>query len=297
MGGAVRRYLVASLWQIGAVSTYLLSTDSLRPIKNLLANFTHLRWSFPYVHLQKLRSDLYAWRIQTLTPSSGALYTPPLSSFMSTSPPAAVAGPTSVGAHVAIIGSLSETDIYFSADVETDGPIPGPFSMLSFALVTAGSFDGNKFIRPAHYNEHFYAELCPISEQFEIEALEVNGLDRIRLLSEGADPYQVMTAANQWIEEQSKGRRPVLVAYPLSFDWTWLYWYFVKFSKSGSPFEHSRCYDLKTAFAVKANIPICRAGRSKIPNHLRSARAHTHHALDDAVEQAELFANIFEWRD
>lgn len=33
----------------------------------------------------------------------------------------------------------SKVDAYFSADVETDGPIPGPFSILSFALVYAGS--------------------------------------------------------------------------------------------------------------------------------------------------------------
>jgi len=32
------------------------------------------------------------------------------------------------------------TEVYFSADVETDGPIPGPFSMLSFALVYAGRY-------------------------------------------------------------------------------------------------------------------------------------------------------------
>lgn len=29
-------------------------------------------------------------------------------------------------------------DLYFSADVETDGPIPGPYSMLSFGIVFAG---------------------------------------------------------------------------------------------------------------------------------------------------------------
>ena len=28
---------------------------------------------------------------------------------------------------------------------------------------------------------------------------------------------------------------------------------------------------------------------------LLSARPHTHNALDDAQEQAELFANLFEW--
>lgn len=186
-------------------------------------------------------------------------------------------------------------DVYFSADIETDGPIPGPFSMLSFALVPAGRFDGQRFLRPSSYDQHFYAELQPISDRFEPEALQVNGLDRDRLLVEGKDPRVVMSQASQWIADQSKGGQPVLVAYPLSFDWSWLYWYFVQFSNTGSPFEHSKCFDLKTAYAVKAGVPIGEAGRSRIPAALRGMRKHTHHALDDAVEQAELFANIFTW--
>src|SRR5579862_4504441 len=75
----------------------------------------------------------------------------------------------------------SRVDAYFSADVETDGPIPGPFSILSFALVYAGSFDGQRFERPDNYETRFYKELKPISEDFEPEALRVNGLDRARL--------------------------------------------------------------------------------------------------------------------
>jgi hypothetical protein len=71
--------------------------------------------------------------------------------------------------------SDGNVDSYFSADVETDGPIPGPYSMLSFALVYAGSFDGLKFSRPEHYEKRFYRELRPISERFEAEALRVNG--------------------------------------------------------------------------------------------------------------------------
>ncbi len=50
-------------------------------------------------------------------------------------------------------------DVYFSADVETDGPIPGPFSMLSFALIYAGRFDGVRFQRPPNFDEAFYKEL------------------------------------------------------------------------------------------------------------------------------------------
>jgi hypothetical protein len=186
-------------------------------------------------------------------------------------------------------------DAYFSADVETDGPIPGPYSMLSFALVYAGSFDGRHFTRPSAYSDSFYNELKPISEDFQIEALEVNGLDRDRLLLQGKTPNEAMTEASRWVKAVAGKGKPVLVAYPLSFDWAWLYWYFIKFSAEGSPFGYSRCFDLKTALSVKNSIPIAAAGRSQLDEPLRSKRVHTHHALDDAIEQAEIFANVFEW--
>jgi hypothetical protein len=190
----------------------------------------------------------------------------------------------------------SQVDAYFSADVETDGPIPGPYSMLSFALVYAGSFDGTDFLRPERLDQTYYAELKPISTSFEPEALEVNGLDRDRLARDGEVPTEALTSAAAWVRSVAGGRRPILVAYPLSFDWTWLYWYFVNFSSSGSPFNHSGCFDLKTAFAIKSDVPIARAGRDHVQESLLPPRPHTHHALDDALQQAELFGNIFEWK-
>jgi hypothetical protein len=189
----------------------------------------------------------------------------------------------------------NSVDAYFSADVETDGPIPGPFSMLSFALVYAGSFDGNQFQRPANYDKRLYTELKPISDNFEPDALRVNGLDRTRLSLQGESPEKAMTDAFQWVKRISGPAQPVLVAYPLSFDWSWLYWYFIRFAAEGSPFDYSRCFDVKTALAVKAAIPISEAGRSRIEPSLRSSHPHTHHAVDDAIAQAEIFANVFEW--
>lgn len=186
-------------------------------------------------------------------------------------------------------------DVYFSADVETDGPIPGPYSMLSFALVLAGTFDGITFIRASTNSPHYYAELRPISEAFEPEALAINGLDRERLLREGHAPEAAMTDAADWIRENSSGGTPVLVAYPLSFDWTWLYWYFVRFGANGSPFNHSRCFDVKTALSVKGRRPVGASGRDNLPQALLGQTQHTHNALDDAREQAEIFANLFEW--
>ena len=186
-------------------------------------------------------------------------------------------------------------DVYFSADVETDGPIPGPFSILSFALVFAGTFDGQRFTVPQNYQQRFYRELKPISNDFQPDALRVNGLDRDKLLIEGERPETAMTEAAQWIKGIVGHGKPILVAYPLSFDWSWLYWYFTKFSAQGSPFNHSLCFDIKTAFAVKAGVPISEAGKSKLLPSLRPQNRHTHHALDDAVEQAEIFAMVFQW--
>ena len=192
--------------------------------------------------------------------------------------------------------TASMTDAYFSADVETDGPIPGPYSMLSFALVYVGTFDGDTFAPDRSLARTFYAELKPISSTFEQEALDVNGMDRDGLVDGGELPGDAMTRAAEWVQRLSEGRRPILVAYPLSFDWTFLYWYFVSFSSVGSPFNHSGCFDLKTAYAAKAGVPIALAGRDRLLREIPTRYEHTHHALDDAKQQADLFIDLFSWR-
>jgi hypothetical protein len=187
-------------------------------------------------------------------------------------------------------------DTYFSADVETDGPIPGPYSMLSFALVYAGQYDGQNFVKPSSYDQIFYREIKPISQNFEPEALRINQLDREKLQREGVAPSDAMNDASAWVMSVAGETKPVLAAYPVSFDWTWLYWYFLAFSDKGSPFGYSRCFDIKTAVAVKAGLPISKSGRSKLPDWLKAEREHTHHAVDDAIEQAEIFAKLIEWK-
>jgi 3' exoribonuclease, RNase T-like len=185
-------------------------------------------------------------------------------------------------------------DVYFSADVETDGPIPGTYSMLSFGLAVAGRSDGERFERLDPELHTFYRELRPISDRVDEETLAVSGLDRARLGRSGADPAAAMTEAARFIREAAGDGTPILVAYPLAFDWSWLHWYFVSFSAEGSPFGYSNCLDMKTLFAVRAHRPIALSGASKLPPSLRSSRPHLHHALADAVEQADIFANLVE---
>jgi hypothetical protein len=205
-----------------------------------------------------------------------------------------LAGGAASSSSPAVRPKAAPADVYFSVDIETDGPIPGPYSLLSFAIVEAGSLAEGRFSRPKGEPASLYLELQPISAEFQVEALQVNGLDRERLVREGREPAEAMRQAAEWIASRAGHGEPVLVAYPLSFDWSWLYWYFVRFT-GGSPFRHSRCFDMKTALAVKGKRGIAESGHRNLPAKLRSDRPHTHHALDDARAQAEVFANLMEW--
>lgn len=186
-------------------------------------------------------------------------------------------------------------DLYFSVDVEADGPIPGPYSMLSLGLVVVGRFDGQRFESLLDRGDTFYRELKPISDLFVQEALAVSGLDRELLSREGTDPHDAMTEARRWVLDQADDHKPVLTGFPLMFDWLFTYWYFERFANGGSPFDHSAGLDMKTMYQQKAAVTTSDAGLSDLPDALLSATAHTHNALDDALRQAEIFVRLFEW--
>ncbi|SEB93074.1 exonuclease domain-containing protein [Streptomyces sp. KS_5] len=184
---------------------------------------------------------------------------------------------------------------YISVDIEADGPIPGPYSMLSIGAAVAGVQDGDGFTAADPEEHTFYRELRPIGEEFVPEALAVSGLDRELLKAEGSEPAVALAEFSAWVREVSAGAQPVMCGYPASYDWTFLYWYLIRFT-GASPFGHSGCLDMKTLYATKAGLPLRAVAKGTMPGELLSRRRHTHHALDDAVEQAELFANLMEWQ-
>ncbi|MEU5116860.1 3'-5' exoribonuclease [Streptomyces longwoodensis] len=188
----------------------------------------------------------------------------------------------------------TKPSLYISVDVEADGPIPGPYSLLSLGAAVAGRQDTDGFtaINPAR--QTFYRELRPISTEFVPEALAVSGLDRQRLTREGIDPALALAQFSRWVREVSGDAQPVMCGYPASYDWMFLYWYLIRFT-GHSPFGHSGCLDMKTLYATKANVPLRSVGKRSMPREVLPGRRHTHHALDDAVEQAELLANLMAW--
>ncbi|CAL9574705.1 3'-5' exonuclease [Streptomyces sp. enrichment culture] len=190
--------------------------------------------------------------------------------------------------------SRVRASVYVSVDVEADGPIPGPYSMLSFGAAVAGRQDADGYVAADPEALTFYRELRPISGEFVPEALAVSGLDRERLLVEGARPEAALREFTAWVREVSRGGQPVMCGYPAAYDWTFLYWYLMRFTGE-SPFGHSGCLDMKTLYATKARLPLRAVAKRTMPAGLLSRRPHTHHALDDAIEQAELLNNLMAW--
>ena len=70
----------------------------------------------------------------------------------------------------------------------------------------------------------------------------------------------------------------------------WIEWYCQRFATT-SPFRR-RAIDVKTLAMVAMGAGYQATKKASLPKHWRAVAAHTHVALEDAVEQGELFINI-----
>ena len=175
-------------------------------------------------------------------------------------------------------------DIYVSTDVETDGPIPGPHSLLSFASAAfradktlLGTFSANLETLPG-------AAGHPDTMQWwgtQPEAWDACRTDLGR-------PEVIMPEYCSWLD-QLPGR-PVFVAYPAAFDFMFVYWYLMHFV-GRSPFSHS-ALDIKTFAMALLRQEYGGSAKRHMPDRWIPDRPHTHLALDDAIEQGELFCNM-----
>jgi hypothetical protein len=84
--------------------------------------------------------------------------------------------------------------------------------------------------------------------------------------------------------------KPVFVAYPAGFDFLFMYWYMIRFV-GRSPFSFS-ALDIKSYAMACLNLPYRESVKRNMPKAWFPDRAHTHVALDDAIEQGELFINM-----
>jgi hypothetical protein len=188
-------------------------------------------------------------------------------------------------------------EVYISVDVEADGPVPGPYSLVSLGACVAAVRGTDAEIEIVDPEQHtFYCELKPISEDWNAEALAVSGLRREDLEQKGAEPAVAMPEFAAWVDETGRTfrARPVFAAFPVGFDWQFTYHYLIVYA-GRSPFGHSAHFDMKTAYALLAGASVRDAVKRNMPARLLGSRRHTHNALEDAQGQADLLAGLLTW--
>jgi len=176
------------------------------------------------------------------------------------------------------------TEIYISTDVETDGPIPGPHSMLS--LGSAAYTADKKMISTFSVNLACLAGATADPKTAAWWATQPAAWAVCRQDIE--DPAIAMPRYVAWIK--SLPGKPVFVAYPAGFDFLFVYWYLIRFAGE-SPFSHS-ALDMKSFAMALMKTDYRDSTKRNMPRHWFDPMPHTHVALDDAIEQGALFCNM-----
>lgn len=173
-------------------------------------------------------------------------------------------------------------ETFISVDVETAGPNPGNYAMLSIGACT--------ITNPV---ETFYVEIQPDKEAFSPEALQISGLSMEGLREQGAPPEQAMRRFADWVEQVTpENNRPVFVAFNAPFDWAFVNDYFHRYL-GHNPFGHS-ALDMKVFYMGLRGVAWSETGMNAVSESLIGRQALSHHALQDARAQAELFKKLLE---
>jgi ribonuclease T len=171
-------------------------------------------------------------------------------------------------------------EIFISVDVETAGPIPGEYSLLSIGACNVED-EGQAFSR----------ELKPINDKADPKALEISGFSLEQLSRSGIPPQVAMKDFGEWVESLTpKGQKPIFVGFNAPFDWSFINYYFHKFI-GANPFGFS-ALDVKAYYMGATGCRWDETGSSKIDAALKATRKGNHNALRDAQYQAELFRLI-----
>ena len=163
---------------------------------------------------------------------------------------------------------------YFMIDVETDGPIPGDYSMIEIGAVLVRP--------PLQAAPTFRGYLAPISPAGDPEALKVTGRTRDEILK-FPSAGRTMLEFSDWVQSNNVGKHCQFISDNNGFDYMFMTWYLHHFLGS-SPFGHS-----------STNLGSLYKGlvKSMFLNfkHLRKTK-HTHMPVDDATGNAEALMHM-----
>ncbi len=159
--------------------------------------------------------------------------------------------------------------VWIIVDVESDGPCPGLYSMVSFGAVALSS----------DLDRTFKGTMAPISSDWQPDALAISGISREQHEAYPA-PEETMRLFAAWLETFGPGQGLTFVSDNPAFDWQFINYYFHRFvGKNPFGFSARRIGDIYSGW--KGNVRAASDWKS-----LRKT-AHTHDPVDDAKGNAE----------
>jgi ribonuclease T len=165
-------------------------------------------------------------------------------------------------------------EFYIVVDVETSGPSPSYYALLSIGACTVDE-----------PQRTFYTELQPDRQAFTSEAMAVNGLSLERLSTDGLPPAEAVQRFADWVEQvMPADAQPVLAAFNAPFDWMFVNDYFHRYLKH-NPFGHS-ALDIKAYFMGLHRVTWKETSHERISSRYGGKTELTHHALYDAIDDA-----------
>lgn len=173
-----------------------------------------------------------------------------------------------------------QREIFVSVDVETAGPIPIEFSLLSIGACVVD----DKSLT-------FACELKPLNHNADPMALKVSGLSLEALERTGLAPEEAMKRFADWLKGLVRGGETlVFVGLNAPFDWSFVNYYFHRFIGE-NPFGFS-ALDIKAYYMGATACQWADTRSSRMAAALQPQRQPNHTALRDAEYQAELFRLI-----
>jgi ribonuclease T len=170
-------------------------------------------------------------------------------------------------------------EVYISVDIEAAGPVPAMYSMLSLGAATVDDLSIT-----------FYAELRPINRKTVPDAMKIIGRTLADFAKTGRDPKKVMTAFRDWLHGVTGNGKPVFVGFNAAFDWAFVNYYFQRYLHE-NPFGFG-AIDIKSYYMGMSGSRWEDTRSTRIPSELKGTTRHTHNALDDAIEQGEMFRRM-----
>ena len=127
-------------------------------------------------------------------------------------------------------------------------------------------------------------ELKPINDNATPEALSISRLSLEKLSENGEDPAIAMGRFETWVMEVTPDdHRPVFVAFNAPFDWMFV----------SDPFGHT-ALDIKAFYMGLTGVSWSDTSMRNVGRRYLGDRQLTHHALRDALDQAEIFGLMLE---